>query len=95
MKNIVKLTNAMLIMSSMWGAAYAASTASCDNDVYQMTVQINQYGSITSVDGRQMNQVLSPHQTGFKKCSADGYRSGYFVCTLRWEMGNWGDTLHC
>lgn len=96
MKSKVRLTTAILIISSMCGSmAYAGNLASCDNDVYQMAVQINQYGSITSVDKQRVNQVLSARQSGANKCFANGYEYGYFVCALKWEMGNWGNTLHC
>lgn len=85
--------NAMVEIEAIMQLDTNTNITACQNDVAQMTYQIKQYGSITSVDGKQFDQVTLVNHGAI--CSGEGYQNGYHVCTVKWTNGNWGNTLHC
>ncbi len=93
----MKIISRLAIIASVlsMGTSFAYSHGgSCNLDVYQMNLEIYKYGTITTHQGDQMNEVSTPYQIE-NSCYAQAYLYGYFRCQLKWEMGNWGDTFVC
>ncbi len=86
---------AIAVLSMTSGITNAASTPSCANDVDQMRFQIERYQSITSYDGHRFNDLQDTSDQSRNACSAQGYYFGKYICTLKWQLDNWGDTFHC
>lgn len=86
----IKLSATTIMISLLFAAS---AQASCLVDQSQMLSQIHQYGSITTVERYQVNDVKEVFGAG--TCIGTAYRFGKYLCQLGWDEGNWGDTLHC
>lgn len=91
----IKSQLAVFMMMGLVATAGYATNASCLQDTNQMLEQITQYGSITSpIDRYQFTHIADPVSKG-QSCRALGYWSGWLICTVDWEAGNWGNTFRC
>ena len=86
----IKLSVTTVVISFLMGTS---GYASCLIDQSQMLDQIHRYGSITTVERYQVNDVKNASGKG--SCMGTAYRFGNYMCQLGWEESNWGDTLHC
>ncbi|MHB1949716.1 MAG: hypothetical protein ACYCQI_16580 [Gammaproteobacteria bacterium] len=84
----------LAILASL-GFTAPAFAESCFDDAMQMRDQILQYGSITTSDYFQLNNVSSVTVTGETSCQAKGYHFGRFICKISWTLSDWGNTVVC
>ena len=78
----------------------AACAVPCTPDIDQMTAQITKYGYIYSIDEKQINLIISTsedkdHCFAHALYCPGGRRDCQYRCIVKWEKGNWGNTLAC
>lgn len=90
-KTLIK--KACIASLSLIAFSSSSFAASCDLDVAQMISQIQQYHSISTRNGVQVQQVGQPTEEGNNHCNALG-SSFKRPIKLKWTKGNWGNTLY-